>query len=296
MAASLKNKVAVVAGSSRGCGRGIAVALGELGATVYVTGRSIRGGIAPVDNVSGTIEDTAEEVTRRGGYGIPMQVDHSDAAQVGELFARVERDQDRLDILACAVWGGNERFTDPIWQQPFWNLPAEFWDDFMGAGPQAFWIAAREAARIMSRRSAGLGSGLIAAISEPMIEPDTLTGSVQWDLFEHLPHYSLNRLVASLAPDARKAGITLLGLLPGFMKTERVQVHMQDEEMQRRYRYDLAESTEYTGRAVAALAADPNLVSRSGQLIFVGDAAKEYGFTDIDGRYIENFYRAVGRI
>ena len=292
MAGSLTNKVAVVAGSSRGCGRGIAVALGELGATVYVTGRSIRGGPAPFDNISGTIEDTAEEVTRRGGYGIPAQVDHSDAAQVAELFARVERDQDRLDILACAVWGGNERFTDPIWQQPFWNLPAGFWDDCMGAGPQAFWIAAREAARIMSRHNAGL----IVAISEPMIDPDALTGSVQWDLFEHLPHYSLNRLVASLAPDARKAGITLLGLLPGFMKTERVQVHMQDEEMQKQYRYDLAESTEYTGRAVAALAGDPNLIAKSGQLVFVGDAAKEYGFTDIDGRYIENFYRAAGRI
>ena len=143
MAVSLKNKVAVVAGASRGCGRGIAVALGEMGATVYVTGRSIRGGPAPVDNISGTIEETAEEVTRRGGYGIPVQVDHANAAEVAELFARVERDQERLDILACAVWGGNERFTDPIWKQPFWNLPAAFWNDFMGAGPQAFWIAAR---------------------------------------------------------------------------------------------------------------------------------------------------------
>src|SRR6202044_869276 len=104
--------------------------------------------------------------------------DHADATQVADLFARVERDQQRLDILACAVWGGNERFTDPIWRQPFWNLPAEFWDDFMGAGPQAFWIAAREAARVMSRQ----GFGLIVAISEPMIESDKLSGNLQWDL------------------------------------------------------------------------------------------------------------------
>jgi hypothetical protein len=140
------------------------------------------------------------------------------------------------------------------------------------------------------------GSGLIVAISEPMITPGKLSGNLQWDLFEHLPHYALNRLVATLAPDARRAGVTLLGLLPGFMKTERVQVHMQDEALHKLYRYDLAESPEYTGRAVAALATDPNVVEKSGQLIFVGDAAAEYGFTDIDGRFIENFYRATGRL
>ncbi len=295
MSKRLKGKIAVVAGASRGCGRGIAVALGEERATVYVTGRTVRGGPPPVDGISGTIDDTAEEVTRRGGVGIAVQVDHTDAEQSKLLFDRVQAQHGRLDILACAVWGGNERFVDPIWKQPFWELPAELWHDFMGAGPQAFWIAARDAARLMSAQR-GQPGGLIVAISEPMIGPDKLTGNVQWDLFEHLPHYALNRLVASLAPEARKAGITLLGLLPGFMKTERVEVHMRDEKLQKLYRYDLAESTEYTGRAVIALACDPNAISKSGQLIFVGDAAKEYGFTDIDGRYIENFYRATGRL
>jgi len=288
---TLRGKIALVAGASRGCGRGIAVALGEQGATVYVTGRTIRGGPAPIDKICGTIDETADEVTRRGGAAIPVQVDHADPAQVENLFDRVQSEQGRLDILACAVWGGNERFVDPIWKQPFWNLPAEFWDDFMGAGPQAFWLAAREAARLMSQHH----SGLIVAISEPMIDPNRLSANLQFDLFEHLPHYALNRLVVTLAPHARDAGITLLGLLPGFMKTERVQVHMQDEALQKLYRYDLAESTEYTGRAVAALASDPNLMAKSGQLTFVGDAAREYGFTDIDGRYIENFYRAAGR-
>jgi NAD(P)-dependent dehydrogenase (short-subunit alcohol dehydrogenase family) len=290
MANRLKGRIAVVAGASRGCGRGIALALGEEAATVYVTGRSVRGGKPPIDGISGTIEDTAEEVTRRGGVGILVQVDHSDASQTKNLFDRVRSEQGRLDILACAVWGGNERFADPIWKQPFWQLPADLWGDFMGAGPQAFWIAAREAARLMCERR----SGLIVAISEPMIDPDKLHGDVQWDLFGHLPHYALNRLVVSLAPEARKSGIALLGLLPGFMKTERVQVHMQAEPNQESFRYDLAESTEYSGRAVAALASDPNVIAKSGQLIFVGDAAQEYGFTDIDGRYIENFYRAAG--
>jgi NAD(P)-dependent dehydrogenase (short-subunit alcohol dehydrogenase family) len=248
--------------------------------------------VPPVDGAPGTIEETAEEVTRRGGVGIQVQVDHTDAAQVRRLFERVQGDHGHVDVVACAVWGGNERFVDPIWKQPFWNLPAELWDDFMGAGPQAFWITAREAARWMVAQ----GAGIIAAISEPMIGPDEFTGDVHWDLFEHLPHYALNRLVVSLAPEARKAGVTLLGLLPGFMKTERVQTHMQDAALQKLYRYDLAESPEYTGRALAALAADPHVIDRSGQLVFVGDAAKEFGFTDIDGRYIQNFYRAIGRL
>ncbi|MFL6415441.1 MAG: SDR family NAD(P)-dependent oxidoreductase [Bryobacteraceae bacterium] len=290
MTDTLGGRVAVVAGASRGCGRGVAVALGERGATVYVTGRTIRGGPLPVDGISGTIEETAEEVRRRGGLGIPVQVDHTDAEQTKALFQRVRAEQGRLDILVCAVWGGNERFVDPIWKEPFWQMPAEFWDHFMGAGPQAFWLATRQAAGIMAEQR----SGMIVAISEPMIGPDKLSGDVQWDLFEHLPHYALNRLVVSLAPAARKSGVTVLGLLPGFMKTERVQVHMKDDALEDRYRYDLAESPEYTGRAVAALAADQNVLTKAGQLIFVGDAAKEYKFTDIDGRYIENFYRAAG--
>ena len=288
----LKDKIAIVAGASRGCGRGMALALGAEAATVYVTGRSIRGGPPPVDKISGDIDETAEEVTRRGGIGIPVRVDHTNAEQTKILFDRVRAEQGRLDILACSVWGGNERFVDPIWKQPFWNLPAQFWDDFMGAGPQAFWLAAREAALLMSERH----SGLIVAISEPLIAADKLSGNPQWDLFEHLPHYSINRLIVTLAPQASKAGIALFGLLPGFMKTERVELHMQDQALQKLYRYDLAESPEYTGRALVALACDPGVLANSGQLIFVGDAAQEYGFTDIDGRYIENFYRATGRL
>jgi NAD(P)-dependent dehydrogenase (short-subunit alcohol dehydrogenase family) len=292
MGVSLKGKVAVVAGASRGCGRGISVALGEQAATVYVTGRTVRGGPPPVDGVSGTIEDTAEEVTRRGGVGIPVQVDYTNAGDVKGFFDRVRADYGYLDVFACAVWGGNAYFVDPMWKQPFWHLPAELWDHFMGAGPQAFWIGAREAAGLMAQRH----SGLIAAISEPMIEPEQLSGELLWDLFEHLPHYAINRLVKVLAPEAGRAGITVLGLLPGFMKTERVQLHMQDSALHERFRYDLAESPEYTGRALAALLSDQAVSAKSGQLIFVGDAAKEYGFTDIDGRYIENFYRAAGKL
>jgi len=291
---SLNGKIAVVAGASRGCGRGIALALGDAGATVYATGRTTRIGPKPVDSAPGTIEDTADEVMRRGGRGIPVQVDHTDPAQVEGLFARVRQEHGRLDILACAVWGGNERFLDPVWQQPFWNQPVRAWNECMGAGPQAFWFAAHAASRLMAEQR----SGLIVAITEPIIEDSStpFSGNLQWDLFEHLPHYSLNRLVGVLARDARPAGIAIIGLLPGFMKTERVEMHLGDEETRKQYRYDLAESTEYAGRAIAALAADPNVLNKAGELIFVADAAREYGFTDADGRYIDNFYRAAGRI
>ncbi len=291
---SLQGKIAVVAGASRGCGRGIALALGDAGATVYVTGRTTRTGPKPIDQAPGSIEDTADEVTRRGGHGIPVQVDHSDAAQVDDLFATVRHDHARLDILACAVWRGNERYVDPVWKQPCWHQPVSTWDEFIGGGPQAFWITAHAAARLMAEHRAGL----IVAISEPICEPTKLYGSLQWDFFGHLPHYALNRLVATLAPGGKKAGIAIVGLLPGFMKTERVEMHMQaaDEKTRQQFRYDLAESTEYSGRALAALATDPNVLSKSGELIFVADAAKEYGFTDIDGRSVDNFYRAVGMI
>lgn len=292
MRKALHGKVAVVAGASRGCGRGIALALGDAGATVIVTGRTTRNGPAPADKAPGTIEDTAEEVTRRGGEGIPIPVDHTNAAEVEELFAHVSREYGRVDILACAVWGGNERFLDPVWKQPFWKQPAETWDECMGAGPAAFWLAARAAAALMAERRAGL----IVAITEPIVEATPFSGSLQWDVFEHLPHYSLNRLVAGLARDAQAAGIAIVGLMPGFMKTERVAMHLRTEEERKMYRYDLAESTEYAGRAVAALASDPNVLTRSGTLVFVADAAKEYGFTDIDGNYVDNFYRVMGRI
>src|SRR5271155_1642271 len=117
----LMGRIAVVAGGSRGCGRGIALGLGESGATVYVTGRTARDGTKPVDGAPGTIEQTAEEVIARGGVGIPMRVDHTDPAQVEALFDEVLKRHGRLDILACAVWGGNERYTDQAWNSPFWE-------------------------------------------------------------------------------------------------------------------------------------------------------------------------------
>lgn len=287
--------MAVVAGASRGCGRGVAIALGDAGATVYVTGRTGRGGVKPADGAPGTVDDTAEEVTRRGGSGIPVHLDHTNAAQVRDLFLRIEQEQSRLDILVSAVWGGNERFLDAVWRRPFWEQPVDAWREFMDAGPHAFWIAAHEAGRVMAERRAGL----IVAISEPILET-SFEGQMPTmvDTFSRLAHYALNGLVRSLAADASGTGLAVIGLLPGFMKTERVEMHLRvlGEEARREYRYDLAETPEYAGRAVVALACDPQAVARTGELLYVADLAELYGFSDIDGKRVGNFYRTLGLI
>jgi NAD(P)-dependent dehydrogenase (short-subunit alcohol dehydrogenase family) len=286
---TLSGKIAVVAGSSRGCGRGIALALGDAGATVFVTGRTTRGGPKPVDQAPGTIEETAEEVTRRGGIGIAAPVDHTDPAQVEVFFRSVAESHGRLDILACAVWGGNERFLDPVWTKPFWNQPAGVWSEFLDAGPHAFWLSAHAAARSMAERR----SGLIVAVTEPITDQFEGQQSSMAEAFGQLAHYSTNRLVAALAREARPAGIAVIGLLPGFMRTERVERHLPDEESRRQFRYDLSESPEYAGRGVAALATDANVLAKSGSLVFVADLADEYGFTDVDGKRVGNFYKVA---
>jgi NAD(P)-dependent dehydrogenase (short-subunit alcohol dehydrogenase family) len=289
MRSELSGKIAVVAGASRGCGRGIALSLGEAGATVYVTGRTTRTGPKPVDQAPGTIEDTADEVTRRGGYGLAVAVDHTDSGQVEGLFARLRQAHGRLDILACAVWGGNERYVDPLWAQPFWTQPIGIWSEFLDAGPRAFWLAAHASARIMAESR----SGLIVAVTEPITNQFDGQQPSLAESFSHLAHYSTNRLVSDLARDGRAAGIAVVGLLPGFMRTERVEMHLPDEESRKLYRYDLSESTEYSGRAVVALARDANVLAKSGSLVFVADLAKEYGFTDVDGTRVGNFYELV---
>ncbi|HVE87191.1 MAG TPA: SDR family NAD(P)-dependent oxidoreductase, partial [Myxococcales bacterium] len=253
---SLAGKVAVVTGSSRGAGRGIALALGEQGATVYVTGRSARGGPAPPDGARGTVEDTAEEVTARGGRGVPVKVDLTSEPEVAELFARVRRDGGRLDVLANAVWGGNEQVDLAAFGRPFWEEPAALWGRTMDAGPRAYLLASREAARLMAPR----GSGLIACVTDGMMPDGTQPcgGNLYWDL----AHAAVNRLALAMSHDLGPRGVAVVALMPGFMRTERVMMHMTTEEIRKATRFDLSETPEYLGRAVAALAADSKHLER----------------------------------
>jgi NAD(P)-dependent dehydrogenase (short-subunit alcohol dehydrogenase family) len=285
----LTGRVAVVAGASRGAGRGIALALGEAGATVYVAGRTVRGGPKPPDGAPGTIEDTAEEVTARGGAGIPVRADCTVEAEVAAVFDRVGREQGKLDILANAVWGAADVLPtledeQADWGHPFWEQSLGQWHGQMTAGPFAYFLTSSHAARLM----ASAGTGLIVSVTDGVVDgapPDEYQGQLLWDL----SHHCINRMMRGMAVEAKPHGIAVITLMPGFMRTERVLMNLKTEELKKFYRFDLSESPEYLGRAVAALAADPDVLRKTGNIHFVGDLAREYGFTDIDGRSIPRF-------
>jgi NAD(P)-dependent dehydrogenase (short-subunit alcohol dehydrogenase family) len=274
---ALAGKVAIVAGGTRGGGRGIALALGEAGATVYVAGRTSRHGQSPVDGAPGTIEETAEEVTSRGGRGIAVRADLTVEREVARLFERVAADHGRLDLLANAVWGGNEAYAEIRWGSPFWEQRLEAWPQTMLAGPYAYLLASREAARIMASQ----GRGVIVHVTDG-VAPDgsrPYAGELGWDL----AHAAIERMTLGMSQDLRAHGVAVVVLMPGFMRTERVLMHLRTEEQKRAARFEHSETPEYLGRAVAALAGDGNVMEKTGRLAFVADLAREYGFTDRDG-------------
>jgi NAD(P)-dependent dehydrogenase (short-subunit alcohol dehydrogenase family) len=275
---SLKGKVAVVAGASRGAGRGIALALGDAGATVYVAARSSRGGPKPADGAPGTVEDTADEVSQRGGQGLPVVADLADQRQTAALFERVGREHGRLDVMANAAWGP---FVIDEWSQPFWKLTPELFRDTLGSIGVCWWTSVYAARQMESQ-----GSGLIVHVTDNLPDdPAAYRGQALHDA----GHECLNRLIHAMSLDTNKANIAVVGLNPGFMRTERVLIHMASDELKKQFRLDLSESPEYIGRAVAALTADPKVFRKNGQLLWVPDLAQEYGFTDIDGRWIPRF-------
>ena len=284
---SLASTVAVVTGASRGAGKGIALALGEAGATVYCVGRTRRGGAAPIDGAPGTIDDTAEAVTARGGRGIAVGADCTDDAQVAAVFAQVERDHGAPDVLANAVWGGHDAFRSADeWMasmgRPFWEDAGRMWSFTMDAGPRAYLLASAHAARLMATKKRGLITGITDFVfGDPEAPPkgDYMPGM----LFPIVAHDCINRLMFCLSQEVKKSGIAVVTLMPGFMRTERVERSMTSEKLKKMFRYDLAESVEYIGRAVAALAADRKVIAKTGRIHYVGDLAGEYGFTDVDG-------------
>jgi NAD(P)-dependent dehydrogenase (short-subunit alcohol dehydrogenase family) len=274
----LKGKISIVAGGSRGAGRGIALALGEQGATVYVAARTSRTGGKPADGAPGTVEDTAEEVTARGGAGISVRADLSREAEVAALFRRVEEEQGRLDVLANSAWGANFM---PEWSKKFWDLSPGLWKGTLET-LSVCWYSSVYAARLMAAK----GGGLILHVTDNLY-PDT--SAYRGQILHDVGHQAMNRLIVAMDRDARKKKVAVVGLNPGFMRTERVLMHMTTEERKRQFRFDLSESPEYIGRAAAALATDPKVLRKAGQLLWVSDLAEEYGFTDVDGRRIPRF-------
>ena len=270
------SKVAVVTGASRGAGRGIALALAEVGATVYVTGRSVRGE-ATTENLPGTIDETAETVTARGGTGIAVRCDHRVDSDVERLFARVQREQGRLDLLVNNAWGGYEQHDYRKFTAPFYEQPLRHWDGMFTAGVRAALVASRFAASLMLPQRHGLIVNITAW------DRDKYLVNVFYDVAKG----AINRMTYGIARDLRQHNIAAVALAPGFIRTERVAAAF--EAAGNKDYLNFTESPQYVGRAVVALASDQKVLAKSGKVLAVGDLAEEYGFADVDGRRIPAF-------
>jgi NAD(P)-dependent dehydrogenase (short-subunit alcohol dehydrogenase family) len=261
-------RVALVTGASRGCGRGVALVLGENAWTVYLTGRSVRGQPTTLGR-PGTIDDTAEQVTARGGTGIAIRCDHACDGQVTAVFDRIRAERGRLDLLVNNAWSGYEISPDPA--LGFWEIEWRHWDLMFTGGLRAAAFASRLAAPMMIQA----GRGLIVSITWVLDRPH---GHAFYEVVKN----GTNKLTEQMADDLRPHGVACIALSPGFMRLERMNLTPQEAAM--------TESAEFPGRAVAALAADPNVLAKTGQVLTTPGLARVYGFTDIDGTQRSQFW------
>ena len=261
----MTGRVAIVTGASRGIGKGIALELGAAGATVYVTGRTVREGEAPLP---GTIGDTADAVSRAGGRGIAVACDHADDAAVEAIFARVASEQGRLDLLV------NNAFAMPpdlTRQRPFYERPVSDWDVMVDVGTRSAYVASVFAARAM----VGAGRGLIVNVSSSgAVEP-------RWHVVYGVGKAALDRITADTALELAPHGVVVVSIWPGLVLTERTE---QARAALPQLDFEHAESQRFTGRAVVALASDPDVRRFGGRAISSRDLALAYGFRDVDGR------------
>jgi NAD(P)-dependent dehydrogenase (short-subunit alcohol dehydrogenase family) len=250
---SLNGKVALVTGASRGVGKGIALELIDAGVTVYVTGRSV------------------EDMQYLTGKGIAVQCDHRSDEEVQSIFRRIAEERGRLDILANNVWGGYENMIEAgqfTWPRPFWQQPLWRWDAMFQAGVRAYYVASQLAARMMVER----GSGLIVNISFWAAQKHI--GNVAYGVSKA----ATDKMTADMSHELLHHNVAVVSLYPGLVRTEKV--------MQAAAWLDLSnsESPQFIGRAVAALASDPNIIAKTGKVLVAAALAVEYGFTDIDGK------------
>ena len=296
VAKTLRGKIALVAGATRGAGRGIAIALGEAGATVYCTGRSSRRRTRGQHSTPGrpeTIEETAELVTAAGGRGIAVRVDHTIPAEVKKLVALIKRRHKGLDILVNDVWGG-DALTE--FGKPFWTVNLDNGLQMLKQAIHSHIITSHYAVPLMlARGKKGKGrGGIIFEITDG--DAFYYRGNIFYDLVK----ISVIRLAFAMARELRKRAITSVALTPGFLRSEAVLDHFGVTESNwkdvgKRDRpnaadqndssadFMVSESPRYIGRAVVALAADPKVKKKSGRVFSSWWLAREYGFTDLDG-------------
>jgi dehydrogenase/reductase SDR family protein 1 len=257
---SLEGKTAIVTGGSRGIGKGCALELGAAGATVYVTGRTLTEGSSPV---GGSLESTVSEIEALGGKAVAVACDHAEDAQVEALFERVRREAGELDVLVNNAFRVPPKL-DP--RTPFWETPLTDWDAMIDVGTRSSYVGTHLAAQMMVPR----GRGLIVNISS--------AGAIRF--FHHLVYgvgkAALDRITKEAARPLAPRGVAIVSLWPNLVKTERV-VQLTGFDLKG------AESLHFTGRAVVALAEDPDVMKYSGRAVTSRGIADVYGFTDVDG-------------
>jgi NAD(P)-dependent dehydrogenase (short-subunit alcohol dehydrogenase family) len=275
---TLKDTVALVTGGTRGAGRGIAVELGAAGATVYVTGRSTRAARSPLNRPE-TIEDTADLVTNAGGRGIAVRCDHMNPADVADLVRRIETEQDgRLDVLVDDTWGGEQLIE---WK-PIWEHDLEKGLAAVRNGLETHLITLHTVLPLLVRRRTGL---VVELTDGDDMFNDRYRGTMFYDLIK----VAITRMGKMLADELTPHGVTSVALTPGFLRSEEMLEHFgvtedtwRDGIATDRW-FAISETPHYVGRAVAALAADPDVARWAGKALSSGVLAKVYGFTDLDG-------------
>jgi NAD(P)-dependent dehydrogenase (short-subunit alcohol dehydrogenase family) len=279
MGGELARKVALVAGATRGGGRGTAIALGEAGATVYCTGRSTRERRSEIDRPE-TIEETAELVTDAGGEGIAVRVDHLDPQQVAALVERIDSERGRLDVLVNDIWGSEHLFE---WNKPIWEHDLERGLRLLRLAIDTHLITSHHALPLLVREP----GGLVVEMTDGTAEYNA--DHYRVNAFYDLAKASVIRLAWAQAQELAPHGGTAVALTPGWMRSEGMLDHYGVAESnwrdgtERTPHFCISESPRYVGRAVAALAGDPDVSRWNGQSLSSGGLAQVYGFTDIDG-------------
>ncbi|MGW3169501.1 SDR family oxidoreductase [Streptomyces sp. NPDC001153] len=279
MSGPLQDRVALVAGATRGAGRGIAVELGAAGATVYVTGRSTRERRSEYDRPE-TIEDTADLVTAAGGHGIAVAADHLEQSAVRDLVERIDREQGRLDILVNDIWGGEKLFE---WDTPVWEHDLAAGLRLLRLAVETHAITSHFALPLLLRHP----GGLVVEVTDGTADHNRDTYRVNF--FYDLAKASVLRMAFALGHELGPRGATALALTPGWLRSELmldaygVREDNWRDALEREPHFAVSETPRYVGRAVAALAADPGVARFNGQSLSSGQLAREYGFTDLDG-------------
>ena len=280
MPGTLDGRVALVAGATRGAGRGTAVALGEAGATVYCTGRTTRTGRSEYDRPE-TIEETAELVTAAGGEGIAVEVDHLETDEVDGLVQRIDADRGRLDVLVNDIWGGEHLFE---WDTPVWQHDLENGLRMLRLAIDTHLITSHFALPVLIREPGGLVVEMTDGTREYNTERYRLSA------FYDLAKTAVLRLAFAQGTELAPHGCTAVALTPGWMRSEMMlenygvtESNWRDGAAVNPHFAAISESPRFVGRAVAALAADPDVARRNGGSFSSGGLAREYGFTDLDG-------------